>query len=162
MCDYNAFCYATPPSTPLPCVFPLRLPSFFSLPSLNYFLQLLQRQKKNQKKTNKTIILVSFQSRYFFPQLQRKSRPRRFCRCRFHVSFFYFILFYLFFIVIQKGTLNFSLWKCIVCWMVGVFVPRGVENNTTSQHREKYYCQIFWDAVSLSIRSASMWSHGVF
>lgn len=45
--------------------------------------------------------------------------------------------------------------------MVG-FVPRGVENNTPSQHREKYYCQIFRDAMSLSIRSASMWSNGIF
>lgn len=33
------------------------------------------------------------------------------------------------FIVIPKGTLNFSPWKCIVCWIVAS-VPRGVENNT--------------------------------
>lgn len=39
------------------------------------------------------------------------------------------------FIMIQKRTLNFSLWKCIVCWMLS-FVPRGVENNTPSQHWE--------------------------
>lgn len=52
------------------------------------------------------------------------------------------------FIGIQKRTLNFSLWKCIVCWIVAS-VPCGVENNTPSQHTpshwEKYYCQIFWD-----------------
>lgn len=59
---------------------------------------------------------------------------RIFCHCVFTSRVF---------IVIPKGTLNFSLWKCIVCWIVAS-VPRGVENNTPSQHWEKYYCQIFY------------------
>lgn len=65
------------------------------------------------------------------------------------------------FIVIRVGTFNFSLRECIVWYMV-VFVPCGVENSTPSQHSEKYYSRRLWDAMSLSIRSASMWSHGFF
>lgn len=86
-----------------------------------------------------------------FPAVEENDAPD-ILSLRFHVSVF---------IGIQKRTLNFSLWKCIVCWIVAS-VPRGVENNTPS-HWEKYYCQIFWDALfeSLSFLSASMWSHGV-
>lgn len=77
--------------------------------------------------------------------------------------FFFFSSFALgFFIVIwKKEGLSTSHWENSlfgVWWFLCL-----LEWKITHRHNtEKYYCQSFRDAVSLSIRSASAWSHGIF
>lgn len=132
--------YGIPYATVFPCIFHTRL----IFPYFSLFLLIIFSKDER--------IFVLLHLKMLFSLLQRKHHAPDILSLCFHSSGF---------IVIQKRTLNFSLWKCIVCWMLGL-VPRGVENNTPSQHWEKYYCQILWDPMSLSIRSASTWSQGVY
>lgn len=75
--------------------------------------------------------------------------------------FFFFQCFCSGFYCYLKKGLSTSHWENVlfgIQWFLCLLEWKITHHHNT----EKYYCQRFWDAVSLSIRSASMWSLGFF